>query len=233
MPSARTHYDTLNVSPDAEIVVIEAAYRALMKRYHPDQGAAAAAAGGPSAAAINEAYAVLRDPAQRAAYDRVEWIRQKDFRIAQYSATVVAPPSRFFGWGGWLVALVLGAMIAIMAGRGIDPPVPSLARIEPSSLSAAPAPSVARKPAERLMRAAEEATKVDPRISEYIARDLPPPAPAADELHARAVPVQALPVPAPRAAPPPRARYRAYRRAPAVRTARREKDFLERQGGIY
>ena len=232
MPSARTHYDTLNVSPDAEIVVIEAAYRALMKRYHPDQGGKAAA-GGPSAAAINEAYAVLRDPAQRAAYDRVEWIRQKDFRIAQYSATVVAPPSRFFGWGGWLVALVLGTMIAIMASRGIDPPVPSLARIEPSSLSAAPAPNEARKPTERLMRAAEEATKVDPKISEYMARDLPPPPPTPEELHAQALPVQALPPPAPRTAPPPRARYRPYRRAPAARTARREKDFLERQGGIY
>src|SRR3954447_6573511 len=125
MPSARTHYDTLNVSPDAEIVVIEAAYRALMKKYHPDQGAAAAA-GGPSAASINEAYAVLKDPARRADYDRVEWIRQKDFRIAHYNATVVASPSRFFGWGGWLVALVLSGMIALMASRGVDPPLPKL-----------------------------------------------------------------------------------------------------------
>ncbi len=36
MPSLRTPYQILNLSPDAEPVVIEAAYRALIKKYHPD-----------------------------------------------------------------------------------------------------------------------------------------------------------------------------------------------------
>ena len=31
------HYETLNVTRDAEAIVIESAYRALMKRYHPDK----------------------------------------------------------------------------------------------------------------------------------------------------------------------------------------------------
>src|SRR4051812_3776005 len=219
MPSARTHYDTLNVSPDAEIVVIEAAYRALMKRYHPDQGESPPA-GAPSAAAINEAYAVLRDPARRADYDRVEWIRQKDFRIAQYSATVVAPPSRFFGWGGWLVAAVFAAMIAAMASRAVDPPL-GLSRAEPPAPAHNALDSQPPRPDERVMRAAEDAAKVDARVTELIARGGSPPAP---------------PLAAPEAAPArqhaaPRPRARPSRPAPA--RDRRERDFLERQGGIY
>src|SRR4028119_2120674 len=69
MPPARNHYQVLNVAPDAEPVVIEAAYRALMKKYHPDQ-AVAAATPGPSAAEINHAFATLRAADRRAAYDR-------------------------------------------------------------------------------------------------------------------------------------------------------------------
>jgi uncharacterized protein YecT (DUF1311 family) len=61
-----THYDTLGVSPEAEDVVIEAAYKALIKRHHPDvQGG-----GDARAKAINDAYRVLRDAAARARYDR-------------------------------------------------------------------------------------------------------------------------------------------------------------------
>ncbi|MFN7111782.1 MAG: DnaJ domain-containing protein [Brevundimonas sp.] len=63
------HYAVLNVSRDAEDVVIEVAWRALMKRYHPDkmQGDPAAS---ERAKAINAAYDVLKDPESRARYDR-------------------------------------------------------------------------------------------------------------------------------------------------------------------
>jgi hypothetical protein len=61
-------YHLLGVAPDAEREVIDAAYRAMARKYHPDVNRA------PDAPrrmqAINDAYAVLRDPAQRAAYDR-------------------------------------------------------------------------------------------------------------------------------------------------------------------
>jgi curved DNA-binding protein CbpA len=223
MPSARNHYDTLNVSPDAEAVVIEAAYRALMKKYHPDQGAPAAE-GAASAATINEAYGVLRDAARRAEYDRVEWIRQKDFRIAHYNATIVSHPSKFFGWGGWLVALVLAGMIGILASRGVSPQaaIPGLSRAEAPALPA-PVPALGSqpgKPDERVMRAAEEAARVDARVSELIARSPPPPSAAATG--GKALAPAARPYLA-----PPRLRYRAPRRGPA-RPPR-----LERQGGIY
>jgi len=62
-----THYEVLGVQPDAPAEVIEAAYRALSKRYHPD-------ARGPHVssekfARVTEAYDVLRDPERRRAYD--------------------------------------------------------------------------------------------------------------------------------------------------------------------
>jgi curved DNA-binding protein CbpA len=61
-----THYEALMLHPTATIDVINAAYRALAKRYHPDLA-------GPDAsstmARINEAYAVLSDQQKRARYD--------------------------------------------------------------------------------------------------------------------------------------------------------------------
>jgi hypothetical protein len=63
-----THYETLGVSPSAEPEVVQGAYRALMRKYHPD----ANGGGGASdarAKRINEAYATLSDPRLRADYD--------------------------------------------------------------------------------------------------------------------------------------------------------------------
>jgi hypothetical protein len=62
------HYATLRVAPDADGRTIRAAYRALMRRYHPDVNGSRGA--GARAKAINEAYACLRDPERRARYDR-------------------------------------------------------------------------------------------------------------------------------------------------------------------
>jgi len=64
---ARDYYAILGVSPTSEEVVIRAAYRALMRRYHPDADPSSEAA--QRAQAINAAYAVLGDPEQRSRYD--------------------------------------------------------------------------------------------------------------------------------------------------------------------
>ena len=66
-PERRNLYRILHVQPEAPVEVIRASYRALMSalRAHPDLGGDTA-----RAAQINAAYAVLRDPVQRAAYDR-------------------------------------------------------------------------------------------------------------------------------------------------------------------
>ncbi|HET7677202.1 MAG TPA: J domain-containing protein [Candidatus Limnocylindrales bacterium] len=67
MPEVRDHYKVLQVDPEAELEVIQAAYRRLAQKYHPDVTADPEAAARMSA--INEAWSVLRDAGQRAAYD--------------------------------------------------------------------------------------------------------------------------------------------------------------------
>ncbi len=71
MRRIRTHYDNLKVSRDAPIEVIQAAYRSLARKHHPDRS------GGSSESeaimkVINAAYEVLSDPAARARYD--QWL---------------------------------------------------------------------------------------------------------------------------------------------------------------
>jgi curved DNA-binding protein CbpA len=69
------------VLPDADPVVIEAAYKALMKRHHPDiRSGGGAAVGERIAAELNQAYQTLRDPDRRAAYDAEEHSRQERHR---------------------------------------------------------------------------------------------------------------------------------------------------------
>lgn len=61
------YYSILGVTPATEDVVIRAAYRALMRHYHPDTNPDPEAQ--RRAREITSAFAVLRDPARRAQYD--------------------------------------------------------------------------------------------------------------------------------------------------------------------
>ena len=64
------HYRVLQVSRDAEIEVIEKAYKALSMKYHPDRSPADRRARATKRMqSINEAYTVLSDPAHRRRYD--------------------------------------------------------------------------------------------------------------------------------------------------------------------
>lgn len=64
MQASLNLYRILQVDPAAEDVVVQAAYRALMKRYHPDRGGDVRLV-----QRLNAAYATLRDPRAREAYD--------------------------------------------------------------------------------------------------------------------------------------------------------------------
>ncbi|MDO9047374.1 MAG: DnaJ domain-containing protein [Methylobacter sp.] len=76
MAKFKTHYDNLNVSRNAPVSVIKAAYKALCQNYHPDKYA-----GRPEEALrimkiINGAYTVLSDSDKRAEHDR--WIDRQE-----------------------------------------------------------------------------------------------------------------------------------------------------------
>jgi hypothetical protein len=81
-------YAVLQVHPGADSEVIDAAYRQLMMKYHPD-----VAGDDPRkvslhhqrAKAINEAYAILRDPVRRRAYDETA-------RVGPRSSPAGGPP---------------------------------------------------------------------------------------------------------------------------------------------
>ena len=85
MEATADHYATLRVDPGADSKVIRRAYRDLMRRYHPDVNSSDDAA--KKATAINEAYACLRDPEGRAAYDR----RRNSPPTSESSATAARP----------------------------------------------------------------------------------------------------------------------------------------------
>jgi hypothetical protein len=87
-------YELLQVSPAATPDVIQAAYRALARRHHPDVNPDPAA--GPTMRRLNLAYQVLADPLRRARYDAV--LRRRSIRrVASTTSTVPhrgAPPLR-------------------------------------------------------------------------------------------------------------------------------------------
>src|SRR5215831_10066099 len=79
-PMANTLYDTLEVIPTASAQTIQAAYRSLISRYHPDKvaglGPELQAVASARTKEINNAYDVLRDAARRASYD--EELRERE-----------------------------------------------------------------------------------------------------------------------------------------------------------
>ncbi|MGI9145010.1 MAG: DnaJ domain-containing protein [Chloroflexota bacterium] len=78
-------YTVLQVHPDADQEIIEAAYRQLMKKHHPDVAgtdATLAAQHHQRAKLINQAHSVLRDPVQRRRYDMAR----------SFGGPVAAPP---------------------------------------------------------------------------------------------------------------------------------------------
>ena len=129
----KNYYKLLQVDPEAEPEVIEAAFRRLALKYHPDVNREEATA---RMQALNEAWYVLRDPDRRRAYNAI-WIDQEPGSrvVSQTPAPVVEdveelPPTVFRSY--WqagqpeqedltkifafiaLVAMVLGIVSSIL-----------------------------------------------------------------------------------------------------------------------
>ncbi len=163
---------------------------------------------------------MLRDPQKRADYDHREWTRTQAIQLAQFQRPL--PPaaarqhSKFFGWGGWLVALVLAGALGFIASRSGS--MPPIVRLEAAKAAPLPDADLRSQPAIQPV-SAQELAQI--RADAYAARNesaaVSPPATV--ELNATAPdepaeqPVNSHPTP---------------RHAPAP-----DKDFVERHGGIY
>jgi curved DNA-binding protein CbpA len=87
-------YKVLQVDSEAEDEVIQAAYRRLAQKYHPDVAVPGSESAGRMAS-INRAWETLRDPARRRAYDRE---RRTAARVAD-GAPAGTPPAGATGAG--------------------------------------------------------------------------------------------------------------------------------------
>ena len=139
-PGSPDHYATLRLDVKASPQRVRMAYRRMAQKYHPDKHPGRGDLA-DRMARINQAYAALSDPEQRAAYDA---------RLAQ-EGTVPPPRSRAtamatfvqdrFGWSGWLLlaiasitVLTLGFVLLRMAA-----PARPTFHVPASSMGAAPA----------------------------------------------------------------------------------------------
>jgi hypothetical protein len=128
-------YRTLGVEPDADGAAIRAAYRNLMRRYHPDVNQSEDAVA--KATAINQAYACLGDEDRRAAYDgsrrpaagpatsarRPTARRQAVFTPRSFAPIELNPPPT--GWK--VVSLGLALLVTIVTftlTSATPPPLP-------------------------------------------------------------------------------------------------------------
>jgi curved DNA-binding protein CbpA len=151
MRSRNGLYTLLQVLPEADPAVIEAAYKALMKKHHPDRLGGVDAE--RRAAEISHAFNVLRDPDRRAAYDADEKAREERYKVElarafpeplpnsngdaprrgpQLPVRVPQrshPTNRGAAWAGAAGALVLAATIILFARGGSEPPGTSSAAI--------------------------------------------------------------------------------------------------------
>ena len=120
------YYAALGLSPTSEDVVIRAAYKALMRRYHPDGNPSADAAA--RTRAINAAYAVLGDPDRRAEYDQS---RAAGSWVEIPARPLSGLPSGLFAAAAMLLVLVVaaGRVVAAADARPAGPAGPAARRM--------------------------------------------------------------------------------------------------------
>jgi len=107
------YYGILQVHPKAEKEVIDAAYRKLAAKYHPDVSKAPDAI--EKMKQINAAYEVLSDPVKRAAYDAARGAVPPP-EAPPHAATRPRYPSR--AWRSLMIpaGLILLAVVAMRLG---------------------------------------------------------------------------------------------------------------------
>lgn len=96
----RTLYEVLMLHPSARIEVINAAYRALAKMYHPDY---AGPEGAEQMARINEAYAVLSNEEKRARYDEIIGVSKEGEVLGHSRVSAPGATNLKYEGGSWAV----------------------------------------------------------------------------------------------------------------------------------
>ena len=105
----KDYYLILQVQPSAEPEVIQAAYRRLARKHHPDIENSDAT----QMQELNEAYEVLSNPDRRADYDR--WYRLRRWSSAPppaWSPTPTRPPFSF-PWRSFFVSLAVMLLLVV------------------------------------------------------------------------------------------------------------------------
>ena len=129
------HYSILGVTPKAEPAEIRAAYRALMRIYHPDADRSSEAA--DRARQINAAYSVLNNPERRASYDD-SLAERRRIRFEPVAAQAVLGPRRFPY--GAAFAIFIAVLAAGMIAFAVSPSMTGLSAADTSTITDRPPP---------------------------------------------------------------------------------------------
>lgn len=82
----KDYYKILQIAPDASTEVIQMAYKALAKKYHPDLNPGQEEAAQEKMKDVNEAYEILSDKDKRWQYDQIYYRQEKTEQKTSYSA---------------------------------------------------------------------------------------------------------------------------------------------------
>ena len=82
----KDYYKILQVAPDASTEVIQMAYKALAKKYHPDLNPGQEEAAQEEMKDVNEAYEILSDKDKRWQYDQIYYRQEKTAQKTSYTA---------------------------------------------------------------------------------------------------------------------------------------------------
>lgn len=148
----KDHYTVLGVTPASGDVAIRAAYRTLMRRYHPDADPSAEAA--EKSREINEAYRVLGDRERRARYDHEQAASSPlKFDPRSYQDVEARRGSRIAPLAALGVALAAAGMIAFAVSPAVRDyfvapkvAVPPSVPIEPAAAVSARQPTASAVP---------------------------------------------------------------------------------------
>jgi len=121
---AASHYDLLEVQPQADAGELRRAFRSLSKRYHPDTTSLPEAEAREAFRRLQLAYGTLSDPDRRRAYDASLLLlgsAAPQLPTRRLRVEVPQPVRRPLSGGEWfaLLLLVLAVLFSLVLGVGL------------------------------------------------------------------------------------------------------------------